>query len=58
MGWGRLIRNPEIGKTPRQLDKEIKHVTVERTLRRGNNLTTEDQDARIANLRDARGRVN
>lgn len=53
-----VVTNREVRKGAKELDTEIKHVTVETTQRRGNNLPNDDQDARLRNLRNARGQQN
>jgi hypothetical protein len=53
-----VTTNREVRKSAKQLDAEIKHVTVSAAKRRGNNLTTEDQEWHLRHLREARGRNN
>lgn len=48
----------EVGKTARQLSAERTEVDGETIKRKVNGLTTEDQDARAANLTEAMGRLN
>lgn len=49
--------NPEYGRNRSDLDRDIDNVWAETTKRKVNGLDTEDQDARTANLKEARGRL-
>jgi hypothetical protein len=51
-------RNPEIGKSAKQIDAELDEVVEETMIRQANKLDVEDQAAREANLREARGQNN
>lgn len=53
-----FVENPQIGKTRRELDRELAETGAETSKRSGNRLDTEDQLARADNLREARGRIN
>jgi hypothetical protein len=53
-----FITNGETGKTPRQCEAELREVAGETRHRQVNHNTTEDQQWRAKNLRDARGQVN
>lgn len=55
---GPFSRNPEIGKSGRQIDRELDEVEQETIVRRAHDLGTEDQEAREANLTEARGGMN
>lgn len=50
--------NPQIGKTGPQLDAERTEAGYEESKRSRNGLDVEDQQARLANLNDARARLN
>lgn len=50
--------NREHRKSRQQLTTEIREVNSETRKRNNNSLTTEDQGARLRNLRDARSRQN
>jgi hypothetical protein len=58
MKLGSFFDNPQIGKTARQLDTELREVAAETRRRVNNNCDTEDQQWRTHFLRDARGQVN
>jgi len=53
-----FITNGETGKTPSQCSTELREVAAETRRRAVNHNTTEDQQWRARNLRDARGQVN
>ena len=55
---GRFSRNPEIGRSASEIDKDLDEVEQETIVRRAHGLDTEDQEAREANLNEARGRMN
>jgi len=55
---GPFSRNPEIGKTGRQIDRELDEVEQETIVRKAHDLDTEDQEAHEANLKEARGGLN
>lgn len=55
---GPFSRNPELGRTGKQIDRDLDEVEQETIVRKAHNLGTEDQDAREANLKDARGSLN
>lgn len=58
MRLGLFVKNEEHGKSPVELAAELRQVAAETRKRVVNNTNTEDQDARVAHLRDARGSVN
>lgn len=61
-GWpgptDRATDYAEVGKTATQISAELREVEGETIKRKVNGLTTEDQDARTANLTEAMGRLN
>jgi len=53
-----FVRNPEIGKPARQIDRELDEVEQQLIERAAHGLDTEDQRAREDNLKEARGGMN
>lgn len=47
-----------IGKSSRQMSRELCDAAADLSKRRINGLDTEDQEARLRNVREARGRLN
>ncbi|MBN9791324.1 hypothetical protein DMP17_22335 [Pseudonocardia sp. TMWB2A] len=47
-----------IGKSGRQMSRELRDAAADLSKRRINGLDTEDQSARVRNLREAKGRLN
>lgn len=57
-GLGPFSRNPEIGRPAKEIDKDLDKVEQQIIERKAHGLDTEDQEAREANLKDARGGLN
>lgn len=53
-----IIVNADLGKPVKQLDRDINQAKLDAHKRVRNGLSTEDEDAHIANATEARGQNN